>query len=178
MKSTNWTRRQVLKGAGVALSVPWLETFAPKKAHAAGVVKRYMALYFPNGTASGYWGATGSGTTMTLGPILQPLQPNIAKTLVLGHVGNYLPWNGHLEPSHGNNMATAWTGVRANGPMSANSSISVDQQIAQTIIANNGGKSPTPLDSLQVGLSTLDSYTDGLPGPHSRSVSWKDAANP
>jgi hypothetical protein len=178
MKSTNWTRRQVLKGAGVALSVPWLETFAPKKAHAAGAVKRYMSLYFPNGTASAFWGATGSGAAMTLGPILQPLQPNIAKTLVLGNVGNYLPWNGHIEPSHGNNMATAWTGVRANGPMNANSAISVDQQIAQTIIANNAGKSPTPLDSLQVGLSTLDSYTDGLPGPHSRSISWKDAATP
>ena len=36
MKSTNWTRRQVLKGAGIALSVPWLETFETKKAKAAG----------------------------------------------------------------------------------------------------------------------------------------------
>jgi hypothetical protein len=31
---------------------------------------------------------------------------------------------------------------------------------------------------MQVGLSTLDSYTDGLPGPHSRSISWKDPASP
>ena len=45
-------------------------------------------------------------------------------------------------------------------------------------MASNGGKSPTPLASLQVGLSTLDSYTDGLPGAHSRSISWQDAASP
>jgi hypothetical protein len=183
MKPTNWTRRQVLKGAGVALSVPWLETFAAKKANAAGVTKRYMSLYWPNGTASGYWSPTGSGTAVTLSPILQPLQPNIAKALILGHVGNYLPWNGHIEPSHGHNSATAWTGVRAHTvPQSPEvnfgGSISVDQQIANTLVDQNNGKLPTPLHSLQIGLSTMDSYTDGLPGPHSRSISWKSAGEP
>jgi hypothetical protein len=181
MKSTKWTRRQVLKGTGVALSVPWLETFETKKAHAAGTgpLKRYMSVYWPNGTADGYlWGATGAGASMTLAPILQPLQPNISKIMPLGGVGNYSPWNGHVEPSHGNNCATAFTGVKANGPMSANSSISIDQAIGNQIQAANGGTLPTPLHSLQVGLSTLDSYTDGLPGPHSRSISWKDAASP
>ena len=181
MKSTKWTRRQVLKGAGIALSVPWLETFETKKANAAGAapVRRYMSVYWPNGTADGYlWGASGTGATMKLNPILQPLQPNIAKVMPLGGVGNYSPWNGHVEPSHGNNCATAWTGVKANGPMSANSSISIDQAIGNAIQASNGGKLPTPLHSIQLGLSTLDSYTDGLPGPHSRSISWKDAASP
>jgi len=86
MKSTKWTRRQVLKGAGIALSVPWLETFAAKEAKAASV-KRYLGVYFPNGSASGYWGASGAGTTFTLKPILQPLGPNKSKVLVLAHVG-------------------------------------------------------------------------------------------
>jgi hypothetical protein len=107
MKSTKWTRRQVLKGAGIALSVPWLETFAAKKAHAAGEVKRYLSVYFPNGTANTYWKPGGQGTSMTLSPILQPLEPNKSKVLVLGNVGNYSPWNGHIEPSHGHNSATA-----------------------------------------------------------------------
>jgi Protein of unknown function (DUF1552) len=184
---TKWTRRQMLKGAGVALSLPWLETLAPRKAHAAGAAKRYMSLYFPNGAAFGYWPPSGSGTSLTLSPILAPLEPNKAKALILGNVGNYSPWGGHIEPSHGHNMATAWTGVRAstaagvntgNGDTYVNSSISVDQQIASTIIAANAGKSPTPLSSLQVGLSTLDSYTDGLPGAHSRSISWKSTTEP
>ena len=140
-------------------------------------MKRYMALYFPNGTASAFWNASGAGASFTLGPILQPLQPNQTKALVLGNVGNYSPWGGHVEPSHGNNMATAWTGVKASNNGN-NSAISIDQAIGNQIMASNGGKLPTPLHSLQVGLSTLDSYTDGLPGPHSRSVSWKDAATP
>jgi len=177
MKSTKWTRRQVLKGAGIALSVPWLETFAAREAKAAAI-KRYLGVYFPNGTASGYWGASGSGAGMTLKPILQPLEPNKAKTLVLGNVGNYSPWNGHIEPSHGHNCATAWTGVRASGTGNNNSSISIDIAIANQVQAANGGKLPTPLHSLQVGLSTLKSYFDGLPEPHSRSISWKSATEP
>jgi hypothetical protein len=180
MSSTKWTRRQVLKGAGVALSVPWLETFETKRAQAqTASLRRYVSFYWPLGTADGYlWGATGAGASMTLAPILQPLQPNISKIMPLGGVGDYSPWNGHVEPAHANNCATSWTGVKANGPMNANSSISIDQAIANRIVASNGGKSPTPVASLQVGLSTLDSYTDGLPAPHSRSISWKDATSP
>jgi hypothetical protein len=180
MRSTKWTRRQVLKGAGVALSVPWLETFETKRAQAqTASLRRYVSFYWPLGTADGHlWGATGAGPSMTLAPILQPLQPNISKIMPLGGVGDYSPWGGHVEPAHGNNCATSWTGVKANGPMNANSSISIDQAISNQIVASNGGKSPTPLASLQVGLSTLDSYTDGLPGAHSRSISWMDAASP
>jgi len=180
MSSTKWTRRQVLKGLGVSLSVPWLETLAPKKAKAqTASVRRYLSLYWPFGTADGYlWGAAGAGGSMTLAPILQPLQPNISKIMPLGGVGDYSPFNGHVEPPYGNNCATAWTGVAPNGPMNAWSSISIDQAIANQIVVSNGGKSPTPVTSLQVGLSTLDSYTDGLPGPHSRSISWKDAQSP
>jgi hypothetical protein len=177
MKSTKWTRRQVLKGTGIALSVPWLETFAAKEAKAAAI-KRYLGVYFPNGTASGYWGASGSGTNFTLKPILQPLEPNKSKVLVPANVGNYSPWNGHIEPSHGHNCATAWTGVRASGNGNNNSSISIDIAIANQIQASNGGKVPTPLHSLQLGLSTLKSYFDGLPEPHSRSISWKSATEP
>jgi hypothetical protein len=176
MKSTKWTRRQVLKGTGIALSVPWLETFAAREAKAAAV-KRYLSVYFPNGTAN-RWGATGSGAGMTLKPILQPLEPNKSKALVLANVGNYSPWNGHIEPSHGHNSATAWTGVRANGNGNNNSAISIDQVIANQIVTSNGGKIPTPLHSLQLGLSTLKSYFDGLPEPHSRSISWKSASEP
>ena len=44
--------------------------------------------------------------------------------------------------------------------------ISVDQVIANQIGAQ------TKLPSLQVGLSTLDSFCDGTPCAHSRSISW------
>jgi len=52
----------MLRGLGVALALPWLETFAPRTARAqsTSAIKRYIALYFPNGTAE-FWKPTGAG---------------------------------------------------------------------------------------------------------------------
>jgi hypothetical protein len=178
MNGKNWTRRQMLKGAsGVAMSLPFLETLAPRKAHAAGAVKRYIDVYFPNGTAP-FWKPTGGGTTWNLSGILEPLAPMKSKLMVISNIGNYSPFGGHIEPSHGHNCAAAFTGVKANGPMNANSSISVDQVIANQMATANAGKSPTPLHSLQLGLSTKLASFDGLPGQHSRSISWKSESEP
>jgi hypothetical protein len=176
MNSKTWTRRHILKGTGVALALPWLETLAPKRAEAAaaGVKKRYVTMYFPNGTAD-FWKPTGSGATWNLSAILEPFLPNKAKLLVIQNIGNYSPFGGHIEPSHGHNAASAWTGVKANG---ANNGISVDQVIGNTLAAANGGMPPTPLHSIQLGLSTLDSSPDGIAAQNSRSMSWKDAATP
>jgi hypothetical protein len=91
---------------------------------------------------------------------------------VLGNVSNYSPFGGHVEPSHSNCGASTWTCVKPGGNGNANNGISVDQVIANKI---GGG---TALPSIQVGLSTLDSSTDGLPGQHSRSMSWKSASEP
>lgn len=172
MSSKNWTRRQVLKGAGVALSLPWLETLAPRtaRAQAAGAKKRYIGMFFPNGTAD-YWKPTsgGVGDAWKLSPILEPLAPVKKYLTVIGHCSNYSPHGGHAEPSHSNDAATAWTCVKPSGQ---NNGISIDQLIA------NGTMGQTPLHSLQVGLSTLDSSPDGLPGQHSRSMSWKSATEP
>jgi hypothetical protein len=177
----------MLKGAtGVAISLPWLETLAPRKAHAAGAVKRSITVYFPNGTAP-YWKPSGGGANWTLSPILQPLEPLKSKVLVMGGIDNYSPFGGHVEPSHGHNCATAFTCVHASTPdgvktgnsdRHTNSAISVDQVIANQMAKDNGGTPPTPLHSLQLGLSTKIASFDGLPGAHSRSISWKSPSEP
>ena len=167
------SRRAFLRGAGVALALPWLETLAPKKARAqaAGAARRYISLYFPNGTAD-FWRPSGAGQDWQLSPILQPLAELKSYLTVLSNVSNYAPFGGHVEPSHSNLGAATWTCMKPSGNGNNNSGISIDQLIAQQI----GGA--THLPSIQVGLSTLDSYTDGLPGQHSRSISWQSASQP
>ncbi len=182
--ATNWTRRQVLKGAGVALSVPWLETFAPRtaRAQAAAARKRYLAFYQPNGTAQ-YWMPTGagSGAGWTLSPLLQPLAAQKAKMMVFANLANSAPYagveytNSEGLGSHGADGATTWTAVGVTGPNHANNGISIDQVVANLIAA---GPTKTYLPSLQIGLSTHDSYGDGLPFQHSRSISWKSPTEP
>jgi hypothetical protein len=174
MSSSGFNRRTLLKGLGVSLALPWLETFAPRTARAQqAAARRYVMLYFPNGTAE-FWKPTGAGAgdAWKLSPILEPLAPVKQYVSVLSNVSNYAPFGGHVEPSHSNCGASTWTSVKASGNGNANNAISVDQVIANHI----GGA--TALPSMQVGLSTLDSSTDGLPGQHSRSMSWKSTTEP
>jgi hypothetical protein len=178
MSEPRWlSRRNVLRGAGVALALPWLESLAPRHARAQVAPSRhsFIAMYFPCGVAE-LWKpkTTGSGDAWALSPILEPLAPVKPYVNVLANVGNYGPFGGHVEPSHSNLSGAMLTCVK---PMATNGSnavggVSVDQVIARSMAGR------TKLDSLQVGLSTLDSYTDGLPGPFSRSISWRSPTEP
>jgi hypothetical protein len=166
------TRRTVLRGGAVALSLPWLETLAARPANATGTapLRRYLSMYFPNGSADQWWtgGTQGTGGAWQISPILEPLLPSRPYLLVLNNVGNYSVTNGPANPSHGTLCAGAWHcfDPRKGTAAAIGGGISVDQ-----VIANQIG-SLTPLPSLQVGLSTLDSFCDGVPCGHSRSMSW------
>ncbi len=172
-----FSRRQILRGAGVALALPWLETFAPRGARAQAAAtaarRRYVSMFYPHGAVPYYWpAAPGVGDAWQLTSVLEPFAALKSKMTMLGGVSNHATWAGHIEPSHGNVCAATWTCTKGNGPGNAYAGISVDQAIAKTI----GGA--TPLSSLQVGLSTLDSSSDGMPGQHSRSISWADPQTP
>ena len=171
---SRFSRRTLLQGTGVALALPWLESLAPRPLRAQAAARtRYIALYFPNGTAQ-FWKPRGEGAAgaWQLSPILEPLAPSKSYLSVLSNVANYSPFGGHVEPSHSNLGASTWTCIRPGGEGNEENAISTDQ-----VIANKIG-SATTLASLQVGLSTLDSSTDGLPGQHSRSMAWKSATEP
>jgi Protein of unknown function (DUF1552) len=177
MNGKNWTRRQVLRGAGVALSLPWLETFAPRTARAqaaaAAAKKRYVLMYFPNGAAE-FWHptGTGSGDAWALSPILEPLAPLKKYLTVMQNVG-YQTALQKPNPSHSQLGAGIMTcTVPDPNPAVCRNGISVDQLIANAIGA------ATPFPSLQVGLSTLDSYPDGQHPAHSRSMSWSSPTTP
>jgi hypothetical protein len=164
----------MLKGGAVALTLPWLEAYDDRPAAAAASpLRRYMSLYFPNGTTNSFWlpSAAGSGDAWSVSPLLEPALASKKNMLMLRGVGNYSafgPATGTVSPSHGSNCAGAWhcydprqakNGMQGGG-------VSIDQ-----VIANQIG-SATKLPSLQVGLSTLDSFCDGTPCAHSRSISW------
>ena len=57
------SRRHVLTGAGVALTLPWLESLAPRnaEAQAAQAPLRFLPSYLPNG-APEFWRPTAVGS--------------------------------------------------------------------------------------------------------------------
>lgn len=181
----SFSRRTILRGAGVALSLPWLESLAPRVARAQDVVrKRYIPIYLPNG-ASENWQPTraGMGAAWELSGPLQPLEAFKAKMTVLTGLENGSSFNANgstsVEPSHGR-QGGAWLTsidpgvVRQQLGVAEANRISIDQTIAKDPKANGG----TPIKSLQVGLSTTNSNCDGHPCSNSRTISWNEMGRP
>jgi hypothetical protein len=179
-----FSRRNMLRGAGVALALPWLESLAPKAARAqTAYPKRFIPIFFPNGSAE-WWrpAAAGEGAAWQLSPILQPFEALKSKMVVLTGMQNWSAFNANsasVEPSHGRQPGAFLTCVDGSlisdqTGMDGSNSISVDQMIATH--ANYSGL--TALPSMQVGASTWESYCDGKPCSYSRSISWKSATQP
>src|SRR5438552_8300089 len=74
-------RRTFLRGVGVAMALPWLESIpvwgvAPAQDGVPGTFpKRFAALFMGNGINSQHWWAKGSGVGMELGKSLEPMAP-------------------------------------------------------------------------------------------------------
>ena len=77
------SRRNFLRGAGVALTLPWMESLplwaAEESAATAAAANepplRFGILYFSNGVEPAHWWAKGSGASMEVGPGLEPMRP-------------------------------------------------------------------------------------------------------
>jgi hypothetical protein len=171
------SRRTVLRGAGVALVLPWMESLAPRHALAqAEVRKRYLPIFLPNGAAEAWTPPSlGQGAAWKLSGVLEPLTALKAKTTILTNMENGTSFNESrsqsVEPSHGRQPG-AWLTcydpgvVRMSLGLQEANYPSIDQRIAKFL------GTTTPIPSLQVGLSTTSSFCDGHPCSNSRTVSW------
>jgi hypothetical protein len=173
------SRRGLLRGVGVCLALPWLETLAPRAKAQAAAPRRFVAAYFPNGTAATYWPPTGvgSGSAWGLSPILAPFAKLKSQLTVLSNLENYssMQDNEQVEPSHARLCGAFLTCVdsdriRNDLKTEPANGVSVDQIVA--------ARMNTQLRSLEVGLSTLNSYEDGRHPALSRSIAWKTATQP
>jgi hypothetical protein len=176
------SRRTILRGAGVALALPWLESLAPKAARAADMTrKRFLPIFLPNGAAD-MWKPTsaGVGDAWQLSSVLEPLAPFKSKLTVLTNLENYTAFDSDkafpkVEPSHGRQPG-GWLTCMDPGTFRAKANLaeanipSVDQRIAKYLAT----QAQIPIASLQTGLSTAFSACDGQPCSNSRSVSWDD----
>src|ERR1700687_3549976 len=72
------TRRALLKGVGVTMALPWLESLSgwgsePAAKTAVTQPKRFAALFMGNGISPKNWWAKGAGAEMELSKSLEPL---------------------------------------------------------------------------------------------------------
>jgi hypothetical protein len=71
------SRRAILRGAGVTMALPWLETFPAfaDTSTPSAFPKRFAVLFMGNGVNELHWDAEGSGADMKLSKTLEPLEP-------------------------------------------------------------------------------------------------------
>ena len=174
-------RRTLLRGTGVALSLPWLEAMRPRTATAAdevaaaAVPNRLAFVYVPNGQVMEDWTPKAEGAEFELPPILEPLKSVQSELLILSGLTTHPGSNG--DGGHARAMGGFLTGTLINKSEGADmrAGISVDQVAAQRI----GDR--TRVSSLQIGCergAMAGNCDNGFSCVYTSSMSWRSATQP
>ena len=122
-------RRAILRGAGVTIALPWLESFAAKAAGAT-FPKRFGVVFLGNGVNEDHWGSEGSGPAMKLSKSLTPLEPLKHKINVVHGLFNKMSTGLGIHPPQTGSLLTGATLLKG---AVVRSGISVDQMIARHV---------------------------------------------
>src|SRR3954451_21527212 len=80
-------RRTFLRGAGVTLALPLLESMIPAvtplRLTAAAPVRRFVGIWHPHGAAPGYWSPVQEAKTFAFSSIPKPLEPFRNRTVLI-----------------------------------------------------------------------------------------------
>jgi hypothetical protein len=95
------SRRVLLKGLGLSISLPWLEAahlwggeFAPASARPP---QRFACMFIGDGISPPLWWSKGDGAAMELGASLEPLAPYKEKLNVINGLFNQRAGGGHAR---------------------------------------------------------------------------------
>jgi hypothetical protein len=94
------SRRTVLRGIGVSVALPWLESvriFGDDAAKEKTAPKRFACLFQGDGISPPDWWAKGQGTAMELGPSLEALAPYKSQLNVINGLFNRNAGGGHAK---------------------------------------------------------------------------------
>jgi hypothetical protein len=179
MSTKSWvSRRNVLRGLGVGLALPWLESLSPRPARAqatASPTKRYLLYYFPCGTAN-FWNpqGEGAGDAWKLSALMEPLAAHKQYLQVLTNVGQEELYNAgrNPNPSHSLYAAPSFSCTVPDTREPIIGGPTVDQVIASSI------GTASPFKSLQLGCATMVSSADGRHPSMTRSISWAASDQP
>jgi len=173
------SRRGFLRGASVALALPWLESL-PVRAESGKRVQqsvakppvRFACIYFSNGVEPEHWWAKGAASKMQVGPGLKPLAPLCEDIVFLRGLFNEQSVknpSAHLGRMP-NLLSGAWVSLDQN-----------DLRVGKTmdqIMAERIGRQ-TAVPSLVLGIEPTElRLEDGLSMIYGSCISWKSATKP
>jgi hypothetical protein len=170
------SRRTFLRGAGVAMALPWMESVPVWGAPAAastpeGFPKRFAAVFMACGINADHWWAKGQGAEMELGKSLAPLAPLKTKINFITGLFNQAAVGVGIHPGQTGNILS---GAPLQKGAELKGGISMDQVLANTI----GQETVQP--SMVVGCEQpITGYHEtNFSMAYSSHISWQNAASP
>ncbi len=170
------TRRTFLRGLGVTMALPWLESLPVWGDEPASNISsseapvRFAALFAGNGFHSKEWWAKGEGKNMELGKVLAPLQDYREKMLFVRGLYNAEALKGNIHSSQTGNLLSG-APLASGGEI--RSGTSIDQLLAQRY-----GNS-TKVSSLVLGCEKSNpSVHKNYSMLYSSHISWSSPTTP
>src|SRR5206468_3198627 len=175
-------RRTFLRGAGVTVALPFLESMVPAQtplSKTAGSPKSRLAcIYSPHGATMDHWTPATEGTGFEFSEILKPLEPfrnyvNVITGLAHPQAG---PTDGEDSGGaldHNRAVAVFLTGAHPKKGGQSRVGTSVDQVVAEKL----GQATPLPSIELPIEESTLSSDS-GFRGAYRNTIAWKSPTVP
>src|SRR5258706_4785063 len=169
------SRRLFLKGAGVVMTLPWLESLPVWGSAATDnketLPKRFVVQFMGNGVNPERWWAKGEGADMELSSSLQALEPFKAKMNVINGLFN--------KPSTGVGIHPGMTGNILSGmPLTKGAVLHGGVSIDQVLAARLGQDSVQPSLVLACEQPLTGYHETNFSMAYSSHISWQTADSP
>jgi len=166
------SRRTFLRGAGVAIALPWLESVPVWGQDAqAPPPKRFAALFMGNGINPKHWWAKGSGETMELGRSLEPLAPFRSRMNVVSGLFNRAAVGVGIHPGQTGN-------VLSGAPLQKGAVLRGGVSVDQVLAARFADETPQPSLVLGCEQPITGFHETNFSMAYSSNISWQDATSP
>ena len=165
------SRRTFLRGAGVAMALPWLESLPVWGTPTAQFPRRFATLFMACGINPDHWWARGDGATMELSRTLEPMAPFKTKLNVISGLFNRNATGVGIHPGQTGNIlsgASLTRGAELRG------GISMDQVLARHI----GAESVQPCMVLGCEQPITGYHETNFSMAYSSYISWQSATSP
>src|SRR5262245_12212161 len=176
------TRRTVLRGVGVTVCLPWLESLpawgspaqspsAVTSAPAGPFPKRFAVLFMGNGINGNHWWSRGNGEAMKLGKTLQPLEPLKKKINVINGLFNQMSVGIGIHPGQTGSLLSGAT-IQKGAIIKAG--VTIDQMLAR----NLGQETPQSSIVLACEQPMTGYHETNFSMAYSSHISWQSADSP
>ena len=176
MTTSKISRRTILRGLGVSMALPWMESLPAwgdetSASKSAGQAPTRMAILFAGcGFHRHEWWAKGSGANLELGKVLQPLNDFRDRLVFIQGLYNAEALKGNIHSSQTGNLLS---GAPLSSGGTIRSGTSVDQVVAQRI------GHQTKLPSLVLGCEKANpSVHKNYSMLYSSHISWSSSTTP